>query len=275
MKEILGVTNKLLEIDLSLMSWKIIPINPDHRKKFLGGKGLGLKLYYDRLKDKLNNVDPLGEENLLCFMAGVMTGTGGICSARFAGITKSPLTGIMVTASCGGPFGIALKTAGYDGLIIKGKSKTPIYLQISDEKVDFLDAADLWGSMIDKTQKALSISKKDGELVIGPAGENGVLFANIASGHRFLGRGGMGTVMGSKLLKAIVVRGRAYKVKPVKPEMFKKVRSRAAKYIGRNAYSKSYKQFGTNYNVLPGMEAGYAPVNNFKERTDPRLKNLS
>jgi aldehyde:ferredoxin oxidoreductase len=275
MKEILGVTNKLLEIDLSLKRWKTIPIDPDDRKKLLGGKGLGLKLYYDRLKDKLNDVDPLGEENILCFMAGVMTGTGGICSARFAGITKSPLTGIMVTASCGGPFGIALKTAGYDGLIIKGRSVTPVYLLISDEKVDFFDAADIWGSLIDKTQEALSISKKDGELVIGPAGENGVLFANIASGHRFLGRGGMGAVMGSKLLKAIVVRGRTYKVKPAKPEGFKKVRTRAAKYIGRNAYSKAYKQFGTNYNVLPGMEAGYAPVNNFRERTDPRLKNLS
>lgn len=275
MKEILGVSNKLLEIDLSSKSWKTLPIDLADRKKFLGGKGLGLKIYFDRLKDRLNEIEPLGEENILCFMAGVMTGTGGICSARFAGVTKSPLTGIMVTASCGGPFGIALKTAGYDGLIIKGKSTSPAYLQIADERVDFLDAADLWGGLINKTQESLAISKKDGELVIGPAGENEVLYANIASGHRFLGRGGMGAVMGSKLLKAVVVRGRSYKVKPVKPEMFKKVKKRAAKYIGRNSYSKAYKQFGTNANVLPGMEAGYAPVNNFCERTDPRIKNLS
>jgi len=203
MKEIIGVTNKLLEIDLTMKKWQVLNIDPKDRRMYLGGKGLGLKIYYDRFKSKLNDIDPLGSENDLIFMAGVLTGTGAVCSARFAGVTKSPLTGIMVSSSCGGPFGGAFKTAGYDGLIVKGTSSSPLYLEISDGEVLFHDASQLWGKMIDETQNTFNLSVKDGDLTIGPAGENKVSYANIASGHRFLGRAGMGAVMGSKKLKAV------------------------------------------------------------------------
>lgn len=275
MKEIIGITNKLLEVDLTMEKWKVVDINSNDRKMYLGGKGLGLKIYYDRFKNKLDSIDPLSPTNDLIFMAGVLTGTGAVCSARFAGVTKSPLTGIMVSSSCGGPFGGALKTAGYDGLLIKGSGDSPVYLEISDGEVLFKDASKLWGKMIDETQNSFGLSAKDGDLVIGPAGENGVSYANIASGHRFLGRAGMGAVMGSKQLKAIVVRGRSYRVRPVKEDMFRKVRKKASAYIAGNDLSAKYKKYGTNSNVLPGISAGYVPVTNFRYRTDERFKKLS
>ena len=275
MKEITGVTNKLLTVDLSQKSWKIVKIDRNDRKMYLGGKGLGLKIYYDMFSNRLDDIEPLGEENPLVFMAGVLTGTGAVCSARFAGITKSPLTGIMVTSSCGGPFGGALKTAGYDGLIILGKSKAQTWLEITEEDVLFHDASSLWGKTTRDAQGMLNLSGKDGDLVIGPAGENGVLYANILSGHRFLGRGGMGAVMGGKNLKAVAVRGRAYRVRPVKEAMFKKIRKKASLYITKNDFSQKYNRFGTASNVIPGIAAGYVPVTNFTYRTDERFRVLS
>lgn len=258
-----------------MKKWKVVNIDSNDRKMYLGGKGLGLKIYYDRFKNKLNDIDPLGPENDLIFMAGVLTGTGAVCSARFAGVTKSPLTGIMVSSSCGGPFGGALKTAGYDGLIVKGSGTFPLSLEISDNKVIFHDASKIWGKMIDETQDLFNLSAKDGDLTIGPAGENKVSYANIASGHRFLGRAGMGAVMGAKKLKAIIVRGRTYKVRPAKEVLFKKVRKKASSYIAGNDFSTNYRKYGTNYNVLPGISAGYVPVTNFRYRTEERFKNLS
>ncbi len=275
MKDITGVTNKMLEVDLTERKWRIFNIDPDDRKNYLGGKGLGLKIYYNRYKNQLKDIDPLSGGNPLIFMTGVLAGTGAVCSARFAGITKSPLTGIMVVSSCGGPFGGALKTAGFDGLMITGAAPSPLYLEISDDEVIFNDAAGMWGKLIDETQESLSLSNKDGDLVIGPAGENGVLYANIASGHRFLGRAGMGAVMGSKRLKAVIVHGGTYHIRPVNEKMFKNVRKRASSYIARNDFSKKYRKFGTSSNVLPGIGAGYVPVTNFRYRTDERFKYLS
>ncbi len=275
MKEITGVTNRLLTIDLSDGKWSVNKIDPSLRRQYLGGKGLGLKIYYDLFRERIAGIDPLGPENPLIFMAGVFTGTGAVCSARFAGVTKSPLTGIMVTSSCGGPFAGALKTAGYDGLLITGRAETPVYLEIGDNTVRFHGAEDLWGKTTEETREKLNLSGKDGELAIGPAGENGVLYANIRSGHRFLGRGGMGAVMGAKNLKAIAVRGRSYRVVPVKKEMFKEIRRRASKYIAVNDFSRKYGNYGTASNVLPGIEAGYVPVNNFRYRTDKRFESLS
>ncbi|MCP3872916.1 MAG: aldehyde ferredoxin oxidoreductase, partial [Desulfobacteraceae bacterium] len=192
--------------------------------------------------------DPLGPENIMAFMPGVLMGTGGPCSGRFEALTKSPLTGIMVSSSCGGPFGLALKTAGWDGLLIKGKALSPIYLDITKDGVEFKDAKDIWGMEIPDAQAVLD-HKKAKSLVIGPAGENQVLYANVGSGHRFLGRGGMGAVMGSKNLKAIRAESGAYMIKPKNPKLFKKVKTRAAKYIKQNNITDKYRKFGTSANV--------------------------
>ena len=182
----------------------------------------------------------------------------------------------MLTSSCGGPFGMAYKTAGYDGLLITGKSEKPIVLEIDSNGVKFQDAAHLWGKDTLETQQALSSNRKTGVLAIGPAGENRVRYANIASGHRFLGRGGMGAVMGAKNLKAIVAHGGTYRILPHKPDKFKAVCKKATQYIQANHYTGNlYRNFGTNANTRPCNAAGLIPVNNFRRGSDTRAESIS
>ena len=271
--KIVGAGNRMLEIDLTTQRVKELQITDNDRRLYLGGKGLGLKLLFERLQP---GIDPLGEDNYLAFMMGVLLGTGAPCSGRFAALTKSPLTGIMLTSSCGGPFGMAYKTAGYDGLLITGKSAKPIYLEIDSGGVKFQDGAHLWGKETAETQELLSKNRKDGVLAIGPAGENRVRYANIASGHRFLGRGGMGAVMGAKNLKAIVAHGGTYRILPNDSNKFKALCKKATKYIKANKYTGDYyRNYGTNSNTRPCNEAGLIPVNNFRRGSDARTEDIS
>ena len=262
MDEIIGTSNRFLEIDLGSREVKTFSVSDQDRRLFLGGKGLGLKLLYDRMPP---GTDPLGRGNYLAFMPGVLMGTGAPCSGRFAAITKSPLTGIMLHSSCGGPFGMAFKTAGYDGLLITGKADEPVYLIIEDKGVRFESASRLWGMDTKQTQQEIGGDKKSGVLAIGPAGENMALIANIASGDRFLGRGGMGAVMGSKNLKAIVAVGGEYRILPKDQTKFEKAKKRATSYINRNAVtSDAYRRFGTSSHVDWCNKGGILPVNNFQ-----------
>ncbi len=264
MKRIIGTSNKILEIDLNTKIQTIYEVADHERRLFLGAKGLGLKLLFDRMTP---GTDPLGPDNIIAFMPGVLMGTGGPCSGRFEAVSKSPLTGIMITSSCGGPFGFSLKTAGWDGLIVKGKADDPIFLDITDKGVTFEDAAHLWGKNIPDTQAVLD-DKKAKSVVIGPAGENLVRYANMASGHRFLGRGGMGAIMGSKNLKAIRAHGGVFTIKPQNAELFKKTKARGMAYINQNKMtSEKYRNYGTAANVRPCIEAGILPVKNFQEGT--------
>ncbi len=262
MDEIIGTSNRFLEIDLGTREVKTFSVSDQDRRLFLGGKGLGLKLLYDRMPP---GTDPLGKDNYLAFMPGILMGTGAPCSGRFSAITKSPLTGIMVHSSCGGPFGMALKTAGYDGILLTGKADAPIYLVIEDKGVRFESASPLWGMDTKQTQQEIGGAKKSGVLAIGPAGENLAPIANIASGDRFLGRGGMGAVMGSKNLKAIVAVGGQYHIVPKDPAKFEKTKKRATRYINKNAVtSDAYRRFGTSSHVDWCNKGGILPVNNFQ-----------
>lgn len=218
MKKILGTNNYFLEIDVSTKTFNKIKISESDRELFLGGKGLGLKLLYERLEPQ---IDPLGKDNIIIFATGVILGTGAPNSGRFSAITKSPLTGIITTSSCGGPFGMALKTSGFDGIIVKGKSETPILLDVDSIGVRFINCSELWGKDTFEVQEHIK-KYGSGAIVIGPAGENLVKYANIASGHRFLGRGGMGAVLGSKKIKGIVARGNEFKISPIQEKKFKK-----------------------------------------------------
>lgn len=275
MKTIMGTSNKYLDINLTDKTWRIHQASQDDLKNFLGGKGLGIKIFYDRLKDRLADVDPLGAENLLIFANGVLLTTGAPCSARFEVITKSPLTGYMVASSCGGPFGEACKTAGWDGVIISGRAEKPLVVRFDDKDVIFEDAGDLWGIGTHHTQENLRLTPKEGAAVIGPAGENKVLYANICSGHRFAGRGGVGAVMGAKNLKAIVARGKEYRCIPVNQEKFEKALKKAKAHILRGPMTKGYKAFGTNMNTRYGMEAGFSPVRNFRDRYSPKIEAIT
>jgi len=270
--EITGTSNRILEVNLTTRDVKALQVEEKDRKMYLGAKGLGLKLLYDRLTP---GIDPLGEENYLAFMMGVFMGTGAPCSGRFAALTKSPLTGIMLSSSCGGPFGMAFKTAGYDGLLVTGRSENPVVLIIDEQGVTFEDAAPYWGMDGEKTQEALQNDKKWGILTIGPAGENRVPIANIRSGDRFLGRGGMGAVMGAKNLKAIVAKGGAFKIVPKNPDRFEKVKKRATAYMNRNSPTVNYRKFGTSSNVGWCNDGGILPVNNFQGGRHESAKKVS
>lgn len=273
MKSIIGTSNRILEVNLTDQTVQVFDVSDRERKMYLGGKGLGLKLLYDRMQPK---VDPFGEDNYLAFMMGVLIGTDAPCSGRFAGLTKSPLTGIMLSCSCGGDFGTAFKTAGYDGLLIKGIAKTPMQLVIDEHGVSFEKASHLWGLDTVETQEQLALEKGAGAMVIGPAGENRVLFANIASGHRYLGRGGMGAVMGSKNLKAVVARGKTVKIVPVDKLKFNQAKKTAVKYIKNNHFvGHLYRNYGTSANVNICNVGGILPINNFSDGNSEKAIDVS
>ncbi len=266
-----GTSNKVLEVNLSTGKTNIIQISTEERKKYIGGKGLGIKLLFDKLNV---GTDPLSEDNIIAFMPGVYMGTGAPCSGRWSAVTKSPLTGIIVSSSCGGSFGMGLKTSGWDGLLLKGKAPKRSYIFINSKGVEIRDASDLWGKTTFETQEALG--KAGGILAIGPAGENLVRFANIMSGHRFLGRGGIGAVLGSKNIKAIVAQGGEYKIEPVNKEAFGKARKLGNKQLNSNkTTSGDYRDFGTLANVIPCNDANILPVNNFQDGSHPKHIELS
>ena len=272
-ENLIGPTNKIIEVDLSTRTVNIYVVPDELRRMYLGGKGLGLKLIFDRLPA---GVDPLGEENIIAVMPGVLLGTGAPCTGRFHAVSKSPQTGIMTSSSCGGAFGMHLKTAGWDGLLIRGKADRPVYLEITAKNVTFKDAADWWGKDTVSVQEELVDKKRSAALVIGPAGENRVRYANIASGHRFLGRGGMGAVMGAKNLKAVVAFGGDYRIKAVDAAAFEKARKLAVKYISDNRMtSVVYTKYGTRANVNLSNKGNILPINNFTDGRSDQAVNIS
>ena len=273
MKTIVGTSNRILEINLTTGNVNAFQVDAEDRRRFLGAKGLGLKLLYDRMD---RGIDPLGADNYLAFMMGVLMGTGAPCTGRFSALTKSPLTGIMLHSSCGGPFGMAYKTAGYDGLLITGKASAPAVLRIDENGAQLEDGTDVWGLGTEETQQRLNPDGKAGVVAIGPAGENRVRIANAVSGHRFLGRGGLGAVMGAKNLKAIVARGRTHKIVPANPKLFAKAKKRAARYIEKNPVtSENYRKYGTSSHVNWCNAGGILPVKNFQEGSHPQAGQVS
>ncbi len=264
-----------MKVNLTNQSWSPYIIQDTDRKAYLGGKGLAMKIYYDHLKDHLSDINPLGEENLLIFAMGTILSTGAPCSARFEVYARSPLTGLLLGSSCGGPFGEACKTAGWDGVILEGKSPKPIVLKFTHDKVDFVDAAELWGKTTDDTIDGLNLTFRQEAAVIGPAGENLVPMASIKSGHRFAGRGGLGAVMGSKNLKAIVALGYSHKMIPHDQGAFDQAVRQLKKYIHRSNFLHKYRLYGTNTNVKPGFKSGFSPVHNFRDRYHQSLDQTS
>jgi len=203
-----GICGKLLEIDLGSGKTKIIPLKDEMFENYLGGRGLGIRLLFDMLPPK---TDPLSPDNLLFLLTGPLTGTFVTGSSKFVVITKSPLTQTWCDSYSSGRISVEIKKAGYDGLVIRGRSNHPCYLRIDHKGAEIRDASLLWGRNSFETEKILRETEKDppvGVSSIGPAGERLVKFACINSDlYRQAGRGGVGAVMGSKNLKAIVVKG--------------------------------------------------------------------
>ncbi len=214
-----GYYGKLLDINLSTGEIKKSVIPEEDIKRFIGGRGLGTKILWDKLPGP--GVDPLSPENALLFMPGPFSGLPIPSSSRTCVVTKSPRTsavdptfehGSTVSYSnMGGFFGPEMKFAGYDGICITGKAKNPVYIKIEDDKVEIIDATKFWGMGTEEFDNALIDELGDRKFescYIGPAGENLVPMACVLNtAARAAGRGGTGCVMGSKNLKAIAIKG--------------------------------------------------------------------
>ncbi len=196
---------KYLLVDLTARKARRFPISEDYFKKYIGGKSLAARLLMDLTPPGL---DPLAPEAVCIINTGPLTGTGAPSTSRFNMTFKNVLTGGIGTSNCGGPFGIMLRRAGYEGLILKGRAEHPVTLEILDGKPRLLDASQLWGLDMEETQKALPAPY--GKLVIGVAGEHLVRYASAGSGERMAGRCGGGAVLGSKNLKAITAYGSGF-----------------------------------------------------------------
>ncbi len=203
-----GICGKLLEVDLTSGKTKDTPIAGGMMEKYLGGRGLGARLLLDLLPA---NTDPLSPENVLIFLTGPLTGSTVTGSSKFVVVTKSPLTRGWCDSYSSGRIAVELKKAGYDGMVIRGRSNHPCYLKIDDGGIEIREADSIWGKDSFETERMLKEIEKNpsaGVSSIGPAGENLCKFACINSDlYRQAGRGGVGAVMGSKRLKAIVVKG--------------------------------------------------------------------
>jgi aldehyde:ferredoxin oxidoreductase len=258
-----GWMGKIIKIDLGSGRQEIVPVSPETLRRFIGGRGLGVKLYTDLCPVP---GDPLAAENALVFMTGPLTGTV-MTSGRYQVVSRSPLTGTICDSSSGGSFGAALKAAGLDGLVIRGRAAKPVYLYVHDGEVEVRDAAAIWGLDTQRTQKAVQeqTSPKASVACVGPAGENRVLFAAIMNDRdRAAGRGGMGAVMGGKNLKAIAAAG-DQAVAISDPEAYKALSSRIDRVVDKNPVTgKSLQVLGTSVLVNIVNAHGMFPTENFR-----------
>ena len=201
-----GYAGKILRVNLSDGKISKEEISEEMRRKFLGGRGFAAKILWD----EVSGVDPISEGNKIVFSTGPLTGLPLPSSGKMVIASKSPLTGGYGDGNIGSMAAVHLRRSGYDVLIVEGRSETPCYIAIQDEEVEILDARDIWGRTTFESQDGLEAKhgRNIGVLVIGPAGEKMARFANVISQRgRAGGRPGMGAVMGSKNLKAVVVKG--------------------------------------------------------------------
>ena len=254
---------QLLRVNLSTgqVSREVVPV--ETRENFIGGRGLGINYLFRELQ---SGVDPLGTENKLIFLNGVMGGTNAQGFARWLAMTKSPLTGGIGRASCGGSFGAVMKFAGLDAILLEGCASRPVYLYITGEQVEILDASEIWGLDTQETQVHLKSMHERGSEVacIGPAGERLVRYATITNGTRTAARCGVGTVMGSKNLKAVVILAHG------QPSLhnlleFKKLVGQQVDILKTHPKRESLSQFGTTTMTGIVNSLGIYPVKNFQE----------
>ena len=204
-----GFWGKILHVDLNTGSHEYETISEDVYKSVLGGVGLGAKVLWDRMKP---GVDPLGPDNILGFTTGVLVDTGALFTGRFMVVAKSPVYNGWGDSNCGGYFAPLLKRCGVDAVFFSGISDKPVYLYMDEKTVEIRDAGDIWGLDAIETEEKLKEAhgKRVQVACIGPAGEKKCMFAGISNdGGRYAGRAGLGAVMGSKNLKAVVAGGRA------------------------------------------------------------------
>ena len=261
----MGWQKQILRVDLTKGTSKIEPLNMEWAQQFMGERGLGSKYLMEAMDPK---ADPMGPDNVLIFATGPLTGTMASTSGRYAVITKGPLTGAIACSNSGGKFGAELKFAGYDLLVIHGKSPKPVYLHIEDDDVQILPADDIWGTSVWNTEEWLKTHHQNPRLKVastGIAGENGCLFACVVNDlHRAAGRSGVGAVMGSKNLKAVAVHG-TVGVKVDDPVKFMAACNEGKAILDGSEGAVGLAEFGTNAMIDVMQEFGGLPTRNFQE----------
>jgi aldehyde:ferredoxin oxidoreductase len=249
------------------------PLKRDWAEKYFGGRGLGAKYLYEELKE---GVAPLSPDNKIILATGPLTGTIVPCSGKLAIISKSPATGVIVDSSIGGTFASQLKYAGYDMLIIEGQANKPVYLAINDDKVEIRSAEYLWGKGIQETEQ--NLHEKHGIdtaiLSIGPAGENLIPFSCAGSGNRQAGRSGIGSVMGSKRLKAIACSGSKDVTVPDMPRFLELIKKIMREDVLSNTNQWVYLT-GTPTIVDMSNSSGILPTRNYQDGMFEGARNIN
>ncbi len=270
-------TGKMLRVDLTKGTVKVEATNMEWAQAYIGSRGLGTKYLVEEVDA---TVDPLSADNKIIWATGPLTGTMASTGGRYTVITKSPLTGAVACSNSGGYWGAEFKMAGYDLLIFEGKSAKPVYLYINDDVVEIRDAAHLWGKSVWQTEEMLKKALQDPLTrvsSIGKAGENGVLYASVVNDrHRAAGRSGVGTVMGSKNLKAIAVRGTKGVGNIKNPKAFMKAVAEKKKILAENAVTgQGLPTYGTQVLMNVINEIGALPTRNHKDSQFEGAKDIS
>ena len=261
-----GFMGKILRIDLTTGTTKVEPIDEKIAKDYIGGRGYASKIIYDEVDP---NIDPLSPDNLLIFATGPVTGLPAPAAGRYMVVTKGLLTGTIASSNSGGDWGVALKSAGYDMVIIKGKAEKPVYIWIDEDKVEIRDASHLWGKNTHETTDKI-VEENGGDrrikvACIGPAGENLVKFACVINDkNRAAGRTGVGAIMGSKNLKAIAAVGKKRPQVANKEKWQEALKASMDKVRSNDVTSKGLPTYGTK--VLDSIinENGLYPTKNFQ-----------
>jgi aldehyde:ferredoxin oxidoreductase len=263
-----GYAGKMLFVDLTTGKTWTEPVTEEFARNFIGGYGFGARVLYENMP---KGTDPYGEESMIGFTTGPLTGTGAVMSGRYTVVCKSPVTGKWNDANSGGFFGPELKKAGYDCVFVRGKSETPVYIWITEDKVEIWDASKLWGLEVEATEEALKEELGEPKLraaMIGPAGESLTQMAAVMNdGHRAAGRAGGGAVMGSKKLKAVAVRGN----KPIPvadPEAFREQNRINTQLITKPSEAMAvaigaFSAYGTGLFNIGSALSGDSPVKNW------------
>jgi aldehyde:ferredoxin oxidoreductase len=270
-----GFWGRILRVDLTSGAMRVEELDPHLYRLYMGGRNLALHFLLHELSP---DADPLGPENMLIFMTSIATGSPIAGQGRHTAAARSPLTGGLADSQCGGWWGAELKFCGYDGVILDGAAQEPVYIHIQDEQVEILPANDLHGKETGEVQAILQTrhGEKTHVLQCGPAGENRVRYANITADLRnFHGRGGLGAVMGSKNLRAIVVRGSHRRLKIADPQGLSRVATWFAKSTKGHPAISLHHELGTPKGIVPVSVAGILPTYNFQDGSFAGAEGIS
>jgi aldehyde:ferredoxin oxidoreductase len=269
-----GWMGTILRVDLTTGRISKEATDRKDAELFIGARGLGTKIFTDEVDP---DVDPLSPENKLVFAPGPFSGTSAPSGGRYHVVTKSPLTGAIAGSNSGGTFGPELKYAGYDALIFEGKAAAPVYLWIRDDEVEIRDASRIWGKWVPETSDLLRAETDEEAKVacIGPAGEKlGLMAAIMNDMHRAAGRSGVGAVMGSKNLKAVVVVG-TKGIKVADPKAFQAEVTKGTRQIKAHPVGGAgLKDYGTDVLVNILNETGALPTRNFQDGYFPQADKV-